>query len=219
MKEKKKRDKEHSFWLKGNRDEEHFHWLKDHRDFADVRFIIVIALMLMLVILIPALVIGGNHKKGAGAEAAKDTLAEEVVEESVGYVPGTAGNITIDSRQKDMDTKEEEPDMPDLSERYIYFAGYEDCSVGAGERMVLVNLPENEDIYIAYTVYLSDTGEEVFKTDLIAPGNSVEWTVSENLEPGEYRISLYQAPYILDNHGDFMELISASNEMTIIVNY
>lgn len=204
MKEKKKRDGEH------------FSWLKDHRDYADVRFIIVIALMVMLVMFILAMVIGGNHKKEAGVEAVNDTLAEEVVEESVGYVPGTAGNITIDSRQRDMDTKEEEPD---LSERYIYFAGYEDCSIGAGERMALVNLPENEDIYIAYTVYLSDTGEEVFKTDLIAPGNSVEWTVSENLEPGEYRISLYQAPYILDNHGDFMELISASNEMTIIVNY
>lgn len=206
MKEKKKSDREHSLWL------------KDNRDYADVRFIIIIALMVMLVMFILAVVIGGNHKKGAGAEAVKDTLAEEVVEESVGYVPGTAGNITIDSRQRDMDTKEE-PDMPDLSDRYIYFAGYEDCSVGAGERMALVNLPENEDIYIAYTVYLSDTGEEVFRTDLIAPGNSVEWTVSENLEPGEYRLSLYQAPYILDNHGDFMELISASNEMTIIVNY
>lgn len=206
MKEKKKSDREHSLWL------------KDNRDYADVRFIIIIALMVMLVMFIPALVIGGNHKKEAGVEAVNDTLAEEVVEESVGYVPGTAGNITIDSRQRDMDTKEE-PDMLDLSDRYIYFAGYEDCSVVAGERMALVNLPENEDIYIAYTVYLSDTGEEVFKTDLIEPGNSVEWTVSENLEPGEYRISLYQAPYILDNRGDFMELISASNEMTIIVNY
>ena len=206
MKEKKKSDREHSLWL------------KDNRDYADVRFIIIIALMVMLVMFILAMVIGGNHKKGTGAEAVKGALAEEVVEESVGYVPGTAGNITIDSRQRDMDTKEE-PDMPDLSDRYIYFAGYEDCSVGAGERMALVNLPENEDIHIAYTVYLSDTGEEVFKTDLIAPGNSVEWTVSENLEPGEYRLSLYQAPYILDNHGDFMELISSSNEMTIIVNY
>ena len=214
----------------------------DNRSQMDVRAIIIFVLTVLLGLIILGLVVGGNGRKksknavvdilaekfdakGLSGEFSDDSDVERPEDpeqadgtEQAGQASQSVGNIIIDSRQEDMDG-EEETDVPDLSGRYICFAGYEDCSVGRGEQMVLVNLPENEDIYIAYTVYLSDTGEAVFETGLIAPGNSVGWTVSGDLEPGEYRLSLYQAPYILDNHGDFIELISASNEMTIFVNY
>lgn len=211
----------------------------DNRDRVYIRAVIILALAAVLGLVILGLVIGESNRKNVGAdvlaeEFGRENLTEEFSEDSVGertegestdktgQADGTgqafhsSGNITIDSRQKDMNANEKSV-MPDLSDRYIYFAGYEDCFVGEGEQMALVNLPENGDIYIAYTVYLSDTGEAVFATELIAPGNSVEWVVSEDLEPGEYRLSLYQVPYILDNHGNFLELISASNEMTIVV--
>ena len=222
-------------------------WLQcDNQDRVDVRAVIILALAAVLALLIFGLAMGESNRKKV-ENAGKDFLVEEsgqngaitdISDDSIHEgteggnsdkqkklggkeldgnglsVPGR-GNIVIDSRQKDMKAKEEA--LPDLSDRFICFAGYEDCSVGEGERMALVNLAENEDIYIAYTVYLADTGEAVFETDLIAPGNSVEWTVGEDLEPGEHRISLYQVPYIRDNHGNFVELISASNEMTIFV--
>ena len=217
-------------------------WLQcDNQDRVDVRAVIILALAAVLALLIFGLVMGESYRKKAedagedfwveeseqngaitdisddsiheGTEGGKSDKQKELDGKGLS-VPGR-GNIVIDSRQKDMKAKE--GDLPDLSDRFICFAGYEDCSVGEGERMALVNLPENEDIYIAYTVYLADTGEAVFETDLIAPGNSVEWTVGEDLEPGEHRLSLYQVPYIRDNHGNFVELISASNEMTIFV--
>ena len=217
-------------------------WLQcDNQDRVDVRTVIIIALAAVLVSLILGLVMGESNRKKVEnvgknfsvEESEQNGLNTDISDDSIHEgtesgqtdkqkeldgkglsVPGR-GNIVIDSRQKDMKAKEGA--LPDLSERFICFAGYEDCSVGEGERMVLVNLPENEDIYIAYTVYLADTGEAVFETDLIASGNSVEWTVGEDLEPGEHRLSLYQVPYIRDNHGNFVELISASNEMTIFV--
>ena len=227
----------------GKKRERIYSWLRcDNQDRVDVRAVIIPALAAVLVLLIMGIVIGESNRKKA-ENAGEDFLVEGAVQESPDAdisddsvhegtengqtdncrVPGGKGqivpghgNIVIDSGQKDMNAREEK-DLPDLSERFICFAGYEDCSVGAGDRMALVNLAENEDIYIAYTVYLADTGEAVFETDLIAPGDSVEWTVSEDLEPGEHRLSLYQVPYILDNHGNFVELISASNEMTIFV--
>lgn len=224
MKDGKKRDKGY-FLMHG-----------DNRNRADARAIFILVLAVLLGLLILGLAAGGSARKKA-ENARTDMFAEKFGSKSLtgefsddsdverpkdpeqaGQVSQSLGNITIDLKQEDMDGKEE-TDVLDLSGRYICFAGYEDCSIGEGEQMVLVNLPENEDIYIAYTVYLLDTGEEVFETGLIAPGNSVGWTVSGDLEPGEYRLSLYQVPYILDNHGDFMELISASNEMTIVVNY
>jgi len=227
MKDGKKRDK--GYFLVDNDN-------RDNQSRIDVRAIIIFVPAGLLGLLILGLAVGGSGRKKT-ENAVTDILAEEFDTKSLtgefsddsdierpeepeqaGQVSQSMGNIIIDARQEDMGGIEE-IDVPDLSGRYICFAGYEDCSVGEGEQMVLVNLPENEDIYIAYTVYLSDTGEAVFETGLIAPGNSVGWTVSGDLEPGEYRLSLYQVPYILDNHGDFVELISASNEMTIVVNY
>lgn len=106
-----------------------------------------------------------------------------------------------------------------LADRQVYFAGYDDFAVGPGNIIYLENMPENEDIFIAYEIYIGD--ELVHKTGLIPSGQYSEWEPASEVEPGEYDISIKNIPYYSYNGKDYFTLsFQPSNtvHMTVVDN-
>lgn len=106
-----------------------------------------------------------------------------------------------------------------LADRQVYFAGYDDFTVGPDNCIYLENLPENEDIFIAYEIYIGD--ELIHKTGLIPSGQYSEWIPADTMKPGEYDISIKNVPYYSYNGEDYSTLsFQPSNtvHMTIVDN-
>lgn len=75
----------------------------------------------------------------------------------------------------------------------IALPGYSILTLSNSDGIVhapLIN-PEGNTCYFVYTVKLSDTGEELYKSGYIEPGSAVpEFELNQELEPGEYDILL-----------------------------
>lgn len=121
--------------------------------------------------------------------------------------------VIVDTRSED--TPETESVASELSGKTISFAGINDTSLKNQGRIKLENLPDNKEFLMTYTITNADTGEEVFKTDMIPAGKCVMWTPSETLDPGEYHFSFLETPYYQAKDGEYIPLTSGNNEVTI----
>ncbi len=83
----------------------------------------------------------------------------------------------------------------------ISIPGYSKVVFPADERdvkMVLLN-PEGNPCYFRFTLILSQTGEELVKTNLVPPGMAVtDLTLSRKLETGEYELEILIESFSLD---------------------
>lgn len=80
---------------------------------------------------------------------------------------------------------------------------------------VLAN-PEGNPCYFTYVLVLADTGEELYRTDLIAPGTAVmEFTIDEELDPGTYDLEIRIETGSLDDYSQEMNsgVLSATLEV------
>lgn len=107
--------------------------------------------------------------------------------QSLGVRTISDDDIAMDSNLTD--TKSDNP----LSDRNVYFAGFDNFTVGQDNVVYFENLKENGDIFMAYEVYLGD--ELVHKTGLIPSGEYSQWTPAGDLKPGSYDISIKNVPY------------------------
>lgn len=108
-------------------------------------------------------------------------------DQSLGVRTISDDDIAMDSNLTD--TKSDNP----LSDRNVYFAGFDNFTVGQDNVVYFENLKENDDIFMAYEVYLGD--ELIHKTGLIPSGEYSQWTPAEDLKPGSYSISIKNVPY------------------------
>ena len=120
--------------------------------------------------------------------------AEQMIMANVGS--GAAADISMDSNLTDT--------RGDLSNRMVYYAGLEDCTVNSSSVVYLENLPENEDIYMSYEI--SKDGEVIHKTGLIPAGEFSKWTPSEVLSPGVYSLAIKNIPYYDTGDGNYETL-------------
>lgn len=85
----------------------------------------------------------------------------------------------------------------------ISIPGYSKVVFPANERdvkMVLLN-PEGNPCYFRFTLILSQTGEELVKTNLVPPGMAVtDLTLSRKLETGEYELEILIESFSLDQN-------------------
>ena len=176
--------------------------IKKHNDTAVIIILSIAAAMLTLVIIIA---IACNFLNSNTTEVS-DVNA---VLTSDGL---SLGELKVDNRA----TGDAKSAARSLSGRQVYYAGLEDCVVNQDTVVYLENLAENIDIYMAYEITVD--GEIVFKTDLIPPGEYVEWTPAENLDAGKtYVVYLKETPYYEENEGQFLPLTAPTNMVNITV--
>ena len=75
----------------------------------------------------------------------------------------------------------------------IMLPGFGTIDMEAGQRTVHAALPnpEGNPCYFKYTVSLQDGGDVLYESGWLKPGTAVtEWEIAEELEPGDYPISL-----------------------------
>ena len=124
-----------------------------------------------------------------------------------------AGNMRLDTRA----TKEEmAEDVPDLSQRNVFFAGMEDTTIKKGGKISLENLEQNLDFYMKYKVYDAGSDKLIYETDLIPSGERILWDPSEVLGIGEHTIAFLEEPYMQQGDG-YIPLTSGKNIVNITI--
>lgn len=84
----------------------------------------------------------------------------------------------------------------------IKIPGYTDVYVAADTKDVSVNLenPEENEVYFEISFLLTDTGEEIYKSKYLAPGQHLyDITLNRALEAGEYEMTIHYATYDMDD--------------------
>lgn len=132
--------------------------------------------------------------------------------------PAAQGSLTLDTSQSESDGSL--VDKKEAVTPTFIATGYYDLALHQNEKMYLVNDAENEKedytVVIQYTISDTETGEEIFETGLIEPGNSVPFEASAYLSVGEHRVSILEQPYLMED-GEWVPKFSAAQEITITV--
>ena len=77
--------------------------------------------------------------------------------------------------------------------------------------MTLVN-PKENDCYFTYTFILSDTGEEIYQSDLIGPGRALEQVkLNQEVPNGTYKLNIRVDTYTMENQETLNNAIVATN--------
>lgn len=91
---------------------------------------------------------------------------------------------------------------------------YSDIYMKNGEDlidMVLVNPKENE-CYFAYTFILSETGEEIYRSDLIEPGRALDKVkLNKKMESGKYKLNILVDTYSMKDQNVLNNAIVSTN--------
>ena len=160
----------------------------------------IILCILVVFLIIVVAVVGFFVVKKMKIEGAKETT---------GVI---SAGLIIDENATDK-TKENQQTDP-LSERMVYFAGIEDCTINQQSIVYLENLPENEDFLMKYQIF---EGEKlIYETDLIPSGMHIEWKAAEDLSIGEHKLDFKEVPYYPVD-GNYIELTSGVNAVVITV--
>lgn len=159
---------------------------------------IILCILVVLLIIVVA-VVGFFVVKKMKTEGAKTT----------GVI---SAGLIIDENATDKAKENQQADP--LSERMVYFAGIEDCTINQQSIVYLENLPENEDFLMKYQIF---EGEKlIYETDLIPSGMHIEWKAAEDLSVGEHKLDLKEVPYYQAD-GNYIELTSGVNAVVITV--
>lgn len=77
--------------------------------------------------------------------------------------------------------------------------------------MMLVNPKENE-CYFTYTFILSETGEEIYQSDLIEPGRALEEVkLNKKMETGKYKLDIRVDTYSMKEQNALNNAIVSTN--------
>lgn len=142
-----------------------------------------------------------------------------------GNVNDGRGNVAV----ADASVEAESGDGGDpLSDRRVYFAGFEDSVFGEKTKLELKNPQENEDFYMMYRIANAASGEILYESGLIESGRAMHWRPADALAAGVWHISIQMTPYYspddgetwtpltsTDNRADFTILKSADVETDV----
>lgn len=166
----------------------------------------VFLLLLIAVLLTAGITLGvtGVWKRG-GVDTPKAPAAEtEQEKKSLGIDPGVG--IT-----EEEETRKEE--------HGVAIPGWGSITLPAGEKEASVALKNPEDnkdrYYLTFELRLKETGEIIFRTALVPPGESCnKVTLERELTEGEYAAVLHVQPYRME---DESPTNNADMETTLIV--
>ncbi len=157
---------------------------------------LVIVIMSMLVLIICAAIVYMTLKKNGISLFAQTAAPENNTIQISSY---NADFVSVDGNLTDVRVSDDP-----LSNRQVYYAGFDDFTVGEGNVVYLENLRENEDIFMAYEIYVGD--ELIHKTGLIPSGQYSEWIPATDMNAGTYQISIKNVPYYSYNGTDYFVL-------------
>lgn len=111
-------------------------------------------------------------------------------------------NIQVSTETEDVGTIHDNTAM-------TYFMGYDVQRLNEGDPIPLSNELNNaeDNIYMQYTI-TNEAGEELYKSDLIAPGQQYLWVASDYLPLGEHKLVFNEQPFKVK---DVSKEISKSN--------
>lgn len=109
-------------------------------------------------------------------------------------------NIQVSTETEDVGTIHDNTAM-------TYFMGYDVQHLNEGDPIPLSNELNNaeDNIYMQYTI-TNEAGEELYKSDLIAPGQQYLWVASDYLPLGEHKLVFNEQPFkVIDVSKDISE--------------
>jgi hypothetical protein len=87
----------------------------------------------------------------------------------------------------------------------ISIPGFESITIAAGETDIAAKLynPEGNPCYFEISILLGDTAEEIYKSKLISPGQTLyEVSLNRALDKGNYDAVLHYNTFSLDDYAD-----------------
>ena len=160
---------------------------------------LVILLIIVLLLVAGGITLGLNWSRWFGPE-----------EPSSSFTPD------LDPGAKDW-SGETLPDKSDGENVGIKIPGYPSITLPAGTEDVTVALlnPEGNPCYFTFKLVLTDTGEELYTSGMVAPGQVItDITLSRPLEAGEYNATIQISTAALT---DGSAMNGANVETTLIV--
>ncbi len=169
---------------------------------------IIIALVVFLVLLVGSIVVAfnwgnwfGNDEKGVSNE---NNLSTESAKPGIELDPN-AGNY---NGKKPEDTSNETVG--------IKIPGYPSISIPADTKNVTMSLlnPEGNPCYFHFTIVLNDTGEVLFDSKYVPPGQAItDVTLSRGLPKGEYPATIQITTVALDGETP----LNGANVETVLI--
>lgn len=111
----------------------------------------------------------------------------------------THGNVT--SYEPEFEEEQTQTSSEGGVGNAIKIPGYTTIYVTAGSQDVSVDLenPEENNVYFEISFVITDTGEEIYKSKYISPGQHLyDITLNRALEAGEYDLTVHYATYAQD---------------------
>lgn len=167
---------------------------------ADKKTLAIIAALALMVLTVVIFVSARNT----------ETIKSEIYETG----NAVAAPVAPKQEEKEIESVQDGADLKSaLAGRQVYFSGLEDSIIDSATPVFLENLPENGEILMKYRVTNQNTGEVIFKSDMISSGSHAEWIPGETLPAGEYCFSIHATPYFPFGDGEdgFVSLTAADN--------
>lgn len=138
-----------------------------------------------------------------------------VVAIAAGFLLGNNRNAASNGLKVQKNTVEWNQDMKSADEDAgIQIPYYSDVYMKGGTDtidMTLVN-PKENDCYFTYTFILSDTGEEIYQSDLIGPGRALEQVkLNQEVPNGTYKLNIRVDTYTMEDQETLNNAIVATN--------
>ena len=138
-----------------------------------------------------------------------------VVAIAAGFLLKNNRNAASDGLKVQKNTVEWNQDMKSADEDAgIQIPYYSDVYMEGGTDtidMTLVN-PKENDCYFTYTFILSDTGEEIYQSDLIGPGRALEQVkLNQEVPNGTYKLNIRVDTYTMEDQETLNNAIVATN--------
>lgn len=122
----------------------------------------------------------------------------------------------IDDAASDYVSNLQRPD--DWDPTKILIPGYDHIKTKYGENAAYVALwnPDDNPVYFQFDIILDETGESLYKTELIPPGKAVKKIpLSSSLKPGVYDITVSISSYSLENYKQRMNGAEVKTKLII----
>ncbi len=168
---------------------------------------IIIAAILFLLILIGSVTVAFNWNRWFG----DSTAPTETSSESENSAP----ELDIDPNAGAWDGQKPE-DKSDGEQTGIKIPGYPSISIPADQKDVTVALlnPEGNPCYFKFTLVLKDSGETLYESKLVPPGEAItEITMSKALPEGEYDATIQITTLSLDGETP----LNGANVETVLI--
>ncbi|MFI3325860.1 MAG: hypothetical protein R3Y35_06775 [Clostridia bacterium] len=122
------------------------------------------------------------------------------------FILGDLNQNTIDEQQNQSFEFEEDQTREENESTVssgIEIPGYSTITIPSSETDVSVNFynPENNNVYFEISLILTETSEEIYKSNLLSPSQHLyEITLNRELESGEYDMTILYNTYSMDEN-------------------